>query len=131
MLRQHEQLFSEALETVLPYKATLHEQGAKPQFLKPPPVPFAIRDCVGRELDSLEQQGTLKKESNSDWVASIVAVPKKDGKVRICGDYKVTINQLSVMEQYPLPNVDDMFATLVKGKIFSKLNLSQAYLNYN
>ena len=32
------------------------------------------------------------------------------------------------MEQYTLPNVDDMFATLAKGWIFSKLDLSQAYL---
>ena len=64
---------------MVPYKAPL-QQGAKPRFLKPRPVSFAIRDAVGRELDSLEQQGILKKVTNSDRAATIVAVPKKDGK---------------------------------------------------
>ena len=67
-------------------------------------MPFAIKDAVGKELDSLEQQGILRKISNSDWAAPIVAVPKKDGKFRICGDYKVVINQVLAVEQYPLPN---------------------------
>ena len=56
-----------------------------------------------------------------------VAVPKKDGKVRICGDYKVTINQAIDVDQYPLPRPADLFATLAKGKRFSKLDLSQTY----
>lgn len=36
--------------------------------------------------------GILEKVSYSEWAAPIVAVPKKDGKFRVCGDYKVTIN---------------------------------------
>ena len=79
-------------------------------------------------MDSLEQQGILEKLSTSDWAAPIVVVPKKDGRFRICGDYKVTINQVLAVEQYPLPKPDELFATLARGKIFSKLDLSQAYL---
>ena len=41
---------------------------------------LAIRDAVGKELDWLEHQGILKKVSNSDWAAPIVAVLKKDGR---------------------------------------------------
>ena len=47
--------------------------------------------------------------------------------IRICGDYKVTINQASRMDYYPLPRVDDLFAALSGGTIFSKLDLSHAY----
>ena len=54
-------------------------------------------------------------------------VPKKDGKVRLCGDYKVTINTAIDVDQYPLPIPDDMFATLSGGKYFTTLDLSQAY----
>ena len=68
------------------------------------------------------------KTSSSDWAAPIVAVPKKDGKFWICGDYKVTINQVLNVEQYPFPKPDELFSTLAKGKVFSKLDLSQAYL---
>ena len=129
LMHRHQELFSEGLGTVKPYKATLQVQsGAKPRFFKPRPVPFAIKDAIGKELDRLEQQGILKKVNSSDWAAPIVAVPKKDGKFRICGDYKVTVNQVLDVEQYPLPKPEDLFATLAGGKFFSKLDLSQAYL---
>ena len=75
----------------------------------------------------MEQQSILKIAS-SDWAAPIVAVPKRDGKFRICGDYKVTVNQVLVVDQYSLPRVHELFATLAKGKFFSKLDLSQDYL---
>ena len=64
---------------------------------------------------------------HSEWAAPIVAVPKKDGKFRICGDYKVTVNQALEIDQYPLPKPEDLFATLAGGKKFTKLDLSQAY----
>ena len=57
----------------------------------------------------------------------IVPVPKKDGTVRVCGDYKVTVNPSLDVDQYPLPKPEDLFATLANGKSFSKLDLSQAY----
>ena len=65
--------------------------------------------------------------SHSDWAAPIVAVPKKDGKLRLCGDYKVTINPVLEVDQYPQPKSDDLFATPSGGKIFSKIDLSPAY----
>ena len=111
------------------YNASLHlQQEAKPPFFKPPPVPFAIRDAVGKELHSLEQHGIVKKVSNSDRAAPIVAVPKKDAKFRICGDYMVTINLALATELYPLSNVDYIFGTLAKERIFSKLNFFQTYV---
>ena len=42
----------------------------------------------------------------------IVTVLKKDGTVRICGDYKLTVNQASKADSYPLPKIDDLFASL-------------------
>ena len=63
----------------------------------------------------------------SDW-APIVAISKKDGSFRICGDYKVTVNPELAVDQYPLPKPEKLFATLIEDKVFSKLDLSQAYL---
>ena len=54
----------------------------------------------------------------------IVVVPKGDGWIRICGDYKVIVNGVF---QVPLPKPEDLFARLVGGQKFSKLGLSQAY----
>ena len=91
-------------------------------------MPFTIKDAIGQELNHLEKQGILEKITHSDWAAPIVAVPKKDGKFHICGDYKVTVNQVLSVDQYPLPKPEDIFATLAGGKVFTKLDLSQAYL---
>ena len=57
-----------------------------------------------------------------------MAVPKKDGRFRLCGDYKATVNYALTVDQYPLPKPEDLFATLSNGQEFSKLDLSQAYL---
>ena len=67
-MQRQEQLFAEGLGTLEPYKVSLQvQQEAKPRFFKPQPVPFAVRDEVGKELDRLEQQGILQTVSNSDW----------------------------------------------------------------
>ena len=48
--------------------------------------------------------------------------------MRIFGNYKLTANQASRVEHYPLPKVDDLFVTLAGGTLFTKLDMSQAYL---
>ena len=63
----------------------------------------------------------------SDWAAPIVPVLKRDGSVRACGDYKVTVNQAARLDTYPLPRIDDLFASLSGGKTFTKLDLAHAY----
>ena len=106
----------------------LHFTDATPRFFKPQPVPFAIKDAISQELDRLEKQGIISKVPHSQWATPIVPVPKKDGKFHICGDYKVTVNQALSVEEFPLPTPEELFSTLSSGKIFSKLDLSQAYL---
>ena len=59
--------------------------------------------------------------------APIVAVPKKDGSVHVCGDYKVTVNPALDVNQYPMPRPSDLFATLASGKYFTKSDLTHAY----
>ena len=54
-------------------------------------------------------------------------MPKADGHVRICSDYKVTINPVLEVDHYPLPTPEDLFTTVAGAKCFSKLDLSHAY----
>ena len=63
----------------------------------------------------------------SEWATPIGPVLKADGNIRICGDYKQTVNRVSHLEQYPIPTLDDLCEKLTGGKMFSKLDLSNAY----
>ncbi len=47
--------------------------------------------------------------------------------MRICGDYKLTVNQTSKLEQYPIPKLEDSLEKLAGGEKYSKLDLSHAY----
>ena len=128
LLAKHAEIFTDELGTIQPFTASLQVRSdITPKFCKARSVPFAIKDVIESELERLEALGILEKVDYSEWAAPIVAVPKKDGKVRICGDYKVTINQALEVDQYPLPKPGDLFASLAGGKKFSKLDLSQAY----
>ena len=60
--------------------------------------------------------------------APIISIPKEDQSVCTCGDFKVTINPVLQVDQFPLPKLEDLFATLAGGTKFTKLDLSHAYL---
>ena len=48
----------------------------------------------------------------------------QNGAVRICGDYKVTVNQAGLTGSYPVPRVEELLASLSRGKLFLKLDMS-------
>ena len=60
--------------------------------------------------------------------STIVPVLKPDGTIRICGNFKITVNKAAKPDVYPLPRVEDLFATLAGGKTFTKLDLAHAYV---
>ena len=93
------------LGTIKGFKADIKLQdGAKPVFSKAQPVPCALRQKVQEELDCLESQVVIKKVERSDWALPIIYVPKRDGSIRICGDFKVSINKVLLHNPYPLPD---------------------------
>ena len=94
LLKEYNEIFRDELGTMNSIQASLKlKENATPRFCRPRPLPFALKGPVEQELNRLEEAGILEKVSHSEWAAPIVPVPKKDGKVRLCGDYKVTVNQ--------------------------------------
>ncbi|XP_059420209.1 uncharacterized protein K02A2.6-like [Carassius carassius] len=86
-----------------------------------------MRAKVEEEIDRLLKENIIAPVKYAEWAVPIVPVLKPNGSVRICGDYKLTVNSASSLEQYPIPRVEDLFNTLSGGKQFSKLDLSHAY----
>jgi hypothetical protein len=106
LLSKHASVFKDELGTISPFKATLRiRANVTPKFCKTRTVPYTTKRAIDSELEQLEANSILKKVTYSDWAAPIVAVPKKDGTIHISGDYKVTINQALVVDQYLLPNL--------------------------
>ena len=125
-------VFSDKLGCLKDFKVHIPvSSDATPKFFKPRSVPYALKSRVEEELDRLEEQGVWERVQYSKWAAPIVPVLKDardpSGPVRICGDYKVTVNRASPCDTYPIPNTEDQLATLVGGDKFTKLDLSQAY----
>ena len=89
---------------------------------------FFMRAGVEEELKRLVKEGTLESIKHSDRAAPIFPVFKSDQKtVRVCGDFRLRVNPVSKLDQYPIPKVEELFAMLDKGDTFTKLDLSQAY----
>ena len=61
-------------------------------------------------MTRLERDGILSEVEYSQWATPIVPVVKRNGSVRVCGDFKVSVNPVLLTEQYPLPRIDDIFA---------------------
>ena len=128
LLGKYPEVFKEGLGLMNTFEATLNlKAGSIPKFCKARPVPFSLKPAIEKELDRLEGAGIIEKVTYSQWAAPVVPVPKGDGHIRLCGDYKVTINPALDVDQYPLPKPDDIFATLAGGKWFSKIDLTHAY----
>ena len=83
----------------------------KPVFYKARPIPYSIRPKIEAELDRLQREGIIERVQFSEWASTIVLVIKIDNSIRICGDYKTTINKASKLDTYPLPKVDDVFVS--------------------
>ena len=127
--KKYRDVFSPGLGVLKNFKAHISvKQGTRPVFHRPRSVPFALKEAIEVELARLESEGVIEKVNQSDWAAPIVAVPKSDGRIRICGDYKFTVNPHIEPDRHPLPKPDDLFASLSGGKKFTKIDLSHAYL---
>ncbi|KAK6171969.1 hypothetical protein SNE40_018385 [Patella caerulea] len=130
MTEKYKDIFDDKTGTVKGIKAKLTlKEGSTPVFCKARTVAFALKPKVDAELDRLEAEGTITKVSHSNWATPIVPVLKKSGQVRICGDFRITVNPCLQVDEYPLPNIDHIFANLGEGQHFSKIDLRQAYLH--
>uniref|UniRef100_A0AAQ4RGR7 ribonuclease H n=1 Tax=Gasterosteus aculeatus aculeatus TaxID=481459 RepID=A0AAQ4RGR7_GASAC len=129
ILRKHAAVFKDELGRMkdITVKLTV-KPNSKPKCFKARSVPYAIKPKVEAELDKLVKSGVLDLVRVSEWATPVVPVMKKDGSIRLCGDFKVTVNPVLTAEHYPLPLIDDLFAGLAGGQKFSKIDLRQAYL---
>eukprot|EP00253_Pinus_taeda_P008589 PITA_08589 len=76
-----------------------------------------LKDIVKEELQKLQDAGFIYPISDSEWVSPLVLVPKKNGKWRICVDYR-ELNKATKKDHFPLPFIDQVLDGLVGKKFF-------------
>ena len=90
-------------------------------------VPVAVREQLKAELCRMVEQDIIAPVTTpTPWVSSLVVVPKKDGKIRLCLDPK-DLNQAIQREHYPLPTIEDVATRLHGAKVFTKLDVRNGF----
>lgn len=77
------------------------------------------------QLEDLIKKGFIRK-SGSPWGAPVLLVKKKDGRSRLCVDYR-QLNKVTIKNRYPLPRIDDLMDQLKGAAVFSKIDLRSGY----
>ena len=81
-----------------------------------------IKEEVKKQLN----EGFLEVSKYFQWVANIVPVPKKDGKVQMCVDYR-DLNRASPNDNFPLPHIDTLVENTGKHSLFSFMDGFSGY----
>ena len=101
-------------EEYIPVKQKLRR--VKPEML------LKIKEEVKKQLDA----GFLEVAKYPQWVANIVPVPKKDGKVRMCVDYQ-DLNRANLKDNFSLSHIDTLVDNTAKHSLFSFMDGFSGY----
>ena len=88
-------------------------------------IPPAMIDEVRAHIEQL-RAGGLIRPSHSPWASNVVLVRQKDGKIRMCVDYR-QLNNRPVRDSYALPRIEEILDTLAGLKYFTVLDMKSGY----
>ncbi|KAF4482546.1 Transposon Tf2-9 polyprotein [Colletotrichum fructicola Nara gc5] len=128
--RVYEKLFAAELETGLPEHTSFdHEiplkKGKEPRFNKIYGLNQTEMEALDKYLEENLKKGYIRP-STSPAGSPILFVPKKNGKLRLCVDYRM-LNEMTIKNRYPLPLIDEMRRLLHGANWFTALDLKGAY----
>uniref|UniRef100_A0A9J8C449 Gypsy retrotransposon integrase-like protein 1 n=1 Tax=Cyprinus carpio carpio TaxID=630221 RepID=A0A9J8C449_CYPCA len=114
----------------LPGRTTViqHEVRTPPGVIvrqRPYRVPEARRHAIETEVQEMLKLGVIEP-SQSPWSSPIVMVPKPDGTLRFCNDFR-RLNEVSEFDGYPMPRVDELLDRLGRARFISTLDLTKGY----
>ena len=98
---------------------------AKPIKQKCRPFNPQVRKQLDEQLDIWQNRGIIE-ETTSPWSARLLPVPKKNGKIRWCVDYR-QLNSVTKKDSFPLPNSEECLTKMANSKVFSALDGTGAY----
>lgn len=103
--------------------------GTAPINVRPYRLPMSQREEIQKQIDKMLKENIIQP-SKSAWNAPLLIVPKKssDGtkKWRVVVDFR-KINDVTISDSFPLPNITDILDQLGDSKYFSTLDLASGY----
>ena len=130
VLKRYQDVMPEDLPNELPSRREVdHKIEVKPGTEPPSKAPYRLSQKELEELKSQLDEFLAKgyiRQSKSPYGALVLFVDKKDGKLRLCVDYK-KLNKVTVKNSYPLSWIDDLFNRLAGAKYFSRIDLRSRY----
>ncbi|XP_036804331.1 uncharacterized protein LOC118940159 [Oncorhynchus mykiss] len=103
----------------------IHTEPGKKVHIHPYRIPEARRVIAKKEVREMLRMGVIEP-STSEWSSPIVLVPKSDGSMRLCNDFR-GVNAISTFDAYPMPRVDELLERLGKAKFITTLDLTKGY----
>jgi hypothetical protein len=101
------------------------ETSGPPVYARARPLPRDRYELAKQEFREMQSLG-ICRPSKSPWASPLHIVPKKDGQIRPCGDYR-RLNAVTKPDRYPIPRLQDFTYGLSGKKIFSTLDINRAY----
>lgn len=98
---------------------------AVPIKQNPRRLPLSKREDAEKEIKRMLHNGIIEP-SKSPWSSPIVLVPKRDGSVRFCVDFRM-VNSVTKKDSYPLPRIGDCLDALRGAKWYSTMDLQSGY----
>ncbi|KAL0199491.1 hypothetical protein M9458_008031, partial [Cirrhinus mrigala] len=92
---------------------------------RPYRVPEARRQAIEEEIQQMLKLGVIEP-SRSPWSSPVVMVPKPDGTLRFCNDFR-RLNEVSEFDGYPMPRVDELLDRLGRARFITTLDLTKGY----
>uniref|UniRef100_A0A8C3P213 Gypsy retrotransposon integrase-like protein 1 n=1 Tax=Chrysemys picta bellii TaxID=8478 RepID=A0A8C3P213_CHRPI len=83
------------------------------------------KTVIEREIQDMLQMGVIRP-SKSAWASPVFLVPKPDGEIRFCVDYR-KLNAVTCPQNYPIPRTDELLEKLGRAQFISTLDLTKGY----
>ncbi|CAM4514096.1 unnamed protein product [Lepidochelys kempii] len=98
---------------------------AHPIRVQPYRVSPQAKTAIEREIQDMLQMGVIHP-SESAWASPVVLVPKPDGEIGFCVDYR-KLNAVTHPDNYPMPRTDELLEKLGQTQFISTLDLTKGY----
>ena len=88
------------------------------------PLAYALQESVVKEIERLQAADTIVPVTHSEWAASIVSIVETNGSIRIWVGYKVKRKSSLKLDNYSIPETENLLTKIGGDQKFTKLDLS-------